>query len=76
MAKAAGNTTKIEQELATLNVQLARQNNFWRRFVMGILFGLGTAIGASLIFSFIAVGVYQAFLLVGLEGVLQGILRN
>lgn len=74
MPKAAPKKQTLERELRVLNETLQRQNNFGRRFLLGISFGLGTAVGASIIFSLVVVGAYQALLLVGLEGIIRGLI--
>lgn len=43
------NTRQLESQLVQLTEQIARQNNFWHRFVIGLAVGAGTAIGASVI---------------------------
>jgi len=60
----AGLTT----ELSNIAVALEKQNSFKRRILLGILFGVGTAIGASIIASLIILTVARFFEVTGLKG--------
>lgn len=48
-------TRALAKETQRIANQLEKQNNLSRRFVVGILFGVGTALGASLIATIIIV---------------------
>ncbi len=43
----------LEVELSRIAKALERQNDFKRRFLVGVVFGLGTALGASIVASLI-----------------------
>ena len=40
---------EIIRELRAINGQLAKQNSFWRLFVVGIIYGLGFFFGSAII---------------------------
>ncbi len=71
MPTANTNKTKVlrglSKELARVASALERQNSVKRRFFMGVVFGVGTAIGASLIASVIVLIMVRALSVVGLD---------
>ncbi len=62
--KAIHNLSKQVSRVATA---LERQNSARRRFLMGLVFGVGTAIGASIIASAIIIFMVRAFSLIGFD---------
>jgi len=47
--KKSSHESSLASEVGRLARATEQQNVFWRRFLSGILFGIGTAIGASFI---------------------------
>lgn len=39
----------LHREIKSLSKVVDKQNNYWRRFLLGLVFGTGTAIGATFI---------------------------
>ncbi|MBU1348553.1 hypothetical protein KJ781_00600 [Patescibacteria group bacterium] len=77
MARSTGITTKeavlraLGREVGRLAQATERQNNLRRRFFLGVFFGLGTALGASIIASVLVYGLRNVLSVIGLERALQ-----
>lgn len=57
----------LSQELASIAVTLRRQSKIGNRFIHGLVFGLGTALGASFVAGIAVVIISQLLSLTGLE---------
>ena len=62
----------LAKEVSRVATALERQNSAKRRFLMGIVFGVGTAIGASIIASLIVILAVKALSVIGLDSVSLG----
>jgi len=69
-AEGKDTTAALAVELARVAKALERQNELRRRFMTGLVFGLGTAIGASIVASFLILAFTRILHAVGLDAVL------
>ena len=60
-------TAKLGKQLTRLNETLMRSNRLFHRFLMGIAFGLGTALGASIIATIVILVLVNFLQITGLE---------
>ena len=68
MPQEKSKTKNLEDAIQELTKVIDKQNIFWRRFVLGLIFGTGTAIGATI---FAGLLLYLFSLLFGSSDVAQ-----
>ncbi len=61
------NNAKLIKEISRTAAALEKQNNPGARFILGIVFGVGTAIGASIIASLVLFGSAKVLQMVGFD---------
>jgi hypothetical protein len=62
MAQEKSQTKNLEKTIQGLTKVIDKQNSYWRRFLIGLVFGTGTAIGATI---FAGLIIYLFSILVG-----------
>ena len=61
----------LERNIEQLTRAVEKQNSYVQRFLLGIVGGIGTAIGATVIAGLVLVWLVQFLQTVGLEGLIQ-----
>ena len=60
-------TVKLTNEISRATTVLEKQNNAGTKFILGLAFGVGTAIGASIVASLILLGSTRVLQMVGFD---------
>lgn len=60
-------TVKLTNEISRAVTTIEKQNNAGTKFILGLAFGVGTAIGASIVASLILLGSAKVLHLVGFD---------
>ncbi|MBU2566529.1 hypothetical protein KKG46_03125 [Patescibacteria group bacterium] len=63
---------KLTAQVARVADMLEKQNRIKRKFFLGLMFGLGTALGASVIASLLVISLSRLFSLAGIDSLIIG----